>query len=153
MYNILHKASNNPIAIFIPIFQMRMLRLKEMKCFGLGHTAKKKEDWKLNLVSVKDQHTPRPHCSFPTVYQPHVYHLPYFSRIYSTPFSQLNIDEIRMHFINDSLLCDWNVVMVSQKILNPPSISCVIRYLWPRADVKASILFVESKGSTKDLLQ
>ena len=106
MYNILHKASNNPIAIFIPIFQMRMLRLKEVKCFALGHTAKKKEDWKLNLVSVKDQHTPRPHCSFPTVYQPHVYHLPYFSRIYSTPFSQLNIDEIRMHFINDSLLCD-----------------------------------------------
>lgn len=70
MYNILRKAPNNPVAIFSPIFQMRMLRLKEVKCFALGHTAKKKEDWKLNLVSVKDQHTPRPHCSFPTVASP-----------------------------------------------------------------------------------
>lgn len=106
MYNILRKASNNPVAIFIPIFQMRMPRLKEVKCFALGHTAKKKENWKLNLVSIKDQHSPCPHCSFPTVYQTHVYHLPYFSRIYGTPFSQLNIAEIRMRFINDSLLCD-----------------------------------------------
>lgn len=154
MYNILRKASNNPVAIFIPIFQMRMLRLKEVKCFALGHTAKKEEDWKLHLVSVKDQHTLLPHCSFPTVYQPHVYHLPYFSRIYSTPFSQFNIPEIGMRFINDSLLkVTWNVVMASQKILNPPSLSCVIHYLWPRADVTVSILFVESKGSTKDLLQ
>lgn len=106
MYNILRKASNNPVAIFIPIFQMRMLRVKEVKCFALDHTAKKEEDWKLNLVSVKDQHTPLPHCSFPTVYQPHVYHLPYFSRIYSASFSQFNIPEVRMHFINDSLLSD-----------------------------------------------
>lgn len=56
-YSVLRKTSNNPVAIFIPIFQMRMLRLKEVKCFARGHTANKGEGWKRNLVSVKDQHT------------------------------------------------------------------------------------------------
>lgn len=54
---IFRKASNNSVAIFIPIVQMSILRLKEVKRFAQGHTANKGKGWKLNLVSMKDQHT------------------------------------------------------------------------------------------------
>lgn len=90
MYHILHKISNNPIAIIIPIFQMKMLRLKEDKCFAQSHMASKGQVWKLNLVSIKVlAPTPLPHSYFPTVCQPNVYHLLCFGRIYGTLFHSL----------------------------------------------------------------
>lgn len=78
---------------------MRMLRLKEFKCFAKGLTANKGHDWKLNLVSVKFQHSLHSPAVSPQCTNP----VPHFGRIYGTPFSQLNIPEIGMHFIDDSL--------------------------------------------------
>ena len=100
---IFRKTSNNSVAIFIPIVQMRILRLKEVKCFARGHTANKGEGWKLNLLSMKDQHTlhcvaaasPQRTNMMSTIYRISVEFMAHLCL-------QLNIPEIGMHFINDS---------------------------------------------------